>query len=146
MIQLQCASFGTLFVMEISSHSHIKRKQPQKIFLQYSCSLIMINIVKKYLWKKIHDLNNLSWSSFDSQRQAQNRYIVESRLVQNNYWWLLRLFRYVLHTKLPFCEKLTPYPHIFFHLKSFLWKGPLTAKVRKNINDPSTKLNHIFIM
>ena len=28
-------------------------------------------------------------------------------------------------------QKLTPYPHFFFHLKSFLWKGPLTVKVKK---------------
>ena len=34
-------------------------------------------------------------------------------------------------TKLPFFQKLTPHPHIYFHLKSFLWKGPLTVKVRK---------------
>ena len=35
-----------LFTIAISSHSHIKRKQPQRIFLQYSCSVTMINIVK----------------------------------------------------------------------------------------------------
>ena len=28
-----------------------------------------------------------------------------------------------------------PVPPIFFHLKSFLWKGPLTVKVRKKIID-----------
>ena len=38
-----------LFIIEISSHSHIKRKQPQIIFLQYRCSLTMINIVIEYL-------------------------------------------------------------------------------------------------
>ena len=68
---------------------------------------------------------------------------------------LLPLFRYVLHTKLLFFQKLTPYPHIFFHLKSFLLKGPLTVKVRKKIinkfnwwscskNQPNTKLNQIL--
>ena len=35
--------FAYLFIIEIS----IKWKQPQKIFLQYSCSVTMINIVKK---------------------------------------------------------------------------------------------------
>ena len=68
------------FIIAISSHCHIKRKQPQKIFLQYSCSVSKINIIKKYLWCK---------------------------------------FCKVLYTKLPFFQKLTPYPH-FFHLKSFL--------------------------
>ena len=28
-------------------------------------------------------------------------------------------------------QKLAPYPHIFFHLKPFLWKGPSTVEVRK---------------
>ena len=32
-------------------------------------------------------------------------------------------------------QKLTPYPHVLFHVKSFLWKGPLAVKVRKNIFD-----------
>ena len=36
-----------LFIIARSSHGHIKRKQPQRI--QYSCSVTMINIVKKYL-------------------------------------------------------------------------------------------------
>ena len=31
-------------------------------------------------------------SSFDSYAQAQNKYTAKSRLVQNNYWWLLPLF------------------------------------------------------
>ena len=26
-----------------------------------------------------------------------------------------------------------PVPHVFFHLRSFLWKGPQTVKVRKKI-------------
>ena len=38
-----------LFILAIRSYSHIKRKQPQKTFLQYSCSVTMIHIVKKYL-------------------------------------------------------------------------------------------------
>ena len=33
-------------------------------------------------------------------------------------------------------SEISPVPHIyFFHLKSFLWKGPLTVKVRKKIID-----------
>ena len=35
-----------LFIIEISSHSDIKWKQPQRIFLQYSWSVTMINIMK----------------------------------------------------------------------------------------------------
>ena len=38
-----------LFVTAISSNSHKERKQPQIIFLQYGCSVIMIDIVKKYI-------------------------------------------------------------------------------------------------
>ena len=46
------------------SHSHIKRNQPQRISLQYTCSLTMINIVQKYLkYLKIHELNTLIRSS-----------------------------------------------------------------------------------
>ena len=48
-----------LLIIEISSHSHVKRKQPRKILLQYSCSVTMIKIVKKCLWGKIHELNTL---------------------------------------------------------------------------------------
>ena len=28
-------------------------------------------------------------------------------------------------------SEINPVPPYFFHLKSFLWKGPLTVKVRK---------------
>ena len=38
-----------LFIIARSSHSHIKWNQPQSIFLQYSCSVTMINIIKKHL-------------------------------------------------------------------------------------------------
>ena len=30
-------------------------------------------------------------------------------------------------------SEINPVPPYFFHLKSFLWKGPLTVKVRKKI-------------
>ena len=82
-----------LFMTEIRSHSHIKRKQPQIIFLQYICSATMINIVKKCLWKKIHEQNILSRRSDDSQSLAQNKYIVKKCQLQNNYLWLLPLIR-----------------------------------------------------
>ena len=82
-----------LFIIEIPSHSHIKRKQPQIIFLQYICSATMINIVKKCLWKKIHEQNILSGRSDDSQSLAQNKYIVKKCQLQNNYLWLLPLIR-----------------------------------------------------
>ena len=68
-----------LFIIAISSHSYIKRKQPLRIFLQYSCSVtIIINIVKKYPRRKIHKLNTLIGSSDDSQPQAQNKYAVKN--------------------------------------------------------------------
>ena len=53
-----------LFIIGISRHK--KRKQPQRTFLQRSCSVTMINIVKKYLWKKTHKLNTLIGSCNDS--------------------------------------------------------------------------------
>ena len=56
-------------------------------------------------------------------------------ILKKNYLWLLLLFRQVLHTKLTFSQKLTPCPHNCFHLKPFLWKGPLTVKVRKKFID-----------
>ena len=34
-----------------------------------------------------------------------------------------------------FFQKVAPYPHLFFPLNSFLWKGLLTVKVRKKIID-----------
>ena len=55
-----------LFIIEISSHRHIKRKRPQRILLQYSYSVTMINIVKKYLRREIHELNTLIGCSDDS--------------------------------------------------------------------------------
>ena len=38
-----------LFIIEISSHNQISWKQPQRIFLWYSYSVTMINIIKKYV-------------------------------------------------------------------------------------------------
>ena len=32
-------------------------------------------------------------------------------------------------------SEINPIPPIYFHLKPFLWKGPLTVKVRKKIID-----------
>ena len=49
----------------------------------------MINIFKKYLWRKIHELNTLIRSSNDSKY----KYIVKKYLLQNTYWQLLLLFR-----------------------------------------------------
>ena len=39
----------TIAATAISSHSHIRRKQSQIIFLRCSCSVTLIKIVKKYL-------------------------------------------------------------------------------------------------
>ena len=106
----------------------------------------MINIVKKYLWRRIHELNTLISSSDDSLPQAQNKYIVNIRLLQNNYWWL--------------------YLHIFFHLKDFLQIGPqflfwnactLRSSFRISLivfkfdrwscskNEPNTRINIYFL-
>ena len=90
----------------------------------------MINIVKNYLWMKIHKLNTLIGCSDDSWSQAQNKYIVKNRLLRDNYRWLLLLLRSAYKAS-TFFQKLTSYPHILFNLKSFLWKGPLIVKVRK---------------
>ena len=49
--------FAHLFIIARGSQSYIKRKQSQKVFLQYRRSLTMIHIVKKHLWRKIHELN-----------------------------------------------------------------------------------------
>ena len=32
-------------------------------------------------------------------------------------------------------SEINPYRHIFVHLKAFLWKGPLTVKVREKMID-----------
>ena len=60
-VRCNCSSHRSahLFIIAISSHSHIILKQSQRTFLQYSCSVTMINIVKRYLWMKIHELNTL---------------------------------------------------------------------------------------
>ena len=42
--------FVHLFIIEICNYSQIKRKQPQ-MFLQYSCSVTMINIVKENIYE-----------------------------------------------------------------------------------------------
>ena len=128
-MQLQCAFFSAPLAR--SSHSHIKRKPPQILFLQYNCFLTMINIVKKYLRRKIHELNTLIGSFDDSQPQAQNKYIVTNRLLQKSYQGSFRSF-------VKFCSVFSGINHVppyFFYLKFFLWKCPLTVKVRKKIID-----------
>ena len=65
---LQCTSFCTPFhysSFSISNHSHEEWKQPQIIFLSYSYSVTM-NIVKKYMWRKTHEVNILIETSNDS--------------------------------------------------------------------------------
>ena len=88
----------------------------------------MTNIVKKYLYRKIHKLNTLIGSSDSSYPQAQNKHIVKNRLLQNNYWWLLPLLNYAYKASV-FLE-INPVALYFFHLNSFLWKCPLTVKVQ----------------
>ena len=55
-----------IIAIAISGHNHVIRKHPQRTFLQYSCTVTMINVVKKYIWGKIHELNTLIGSSNDS--------------------------------------------------------------------------------
>ena len=55
-----------LQIITRSSNSNKEWKQPQIIFCQYSCSVTMISIVKKYLWREIHELNTLIGTSDDS--------------------------------------------------------------------------------
>ena len=55
-----------LFIIARSSHSHIKRKQPQRIFLKYCCSVTVINIPKKHLRRKTHELYTYIRSPDDS--------------------------------------------------------------------------------
>ena len=58
-----------LFVTAISSNSHKELKQPQIIFLQYSCSVTMIetNLVPPYFLPEI-----LMERSSDSQNKEKN--------------------------------------------------------------------------
>ena len=104
----------------------------------------MINIFKKYLWRKIHELNTLIRSSNDSKY----KYIVKKYLLQNTYWQLLLLFRKVLQAKFPLFSEINSYPHIFSHLKifPFLWKGPLAVKVttKKIIDQALGYINFYF--
>ena len=53
--------------------------------LYYSCSVTMINIVKKYPGRIIHELNILIGCSDNCQSQAHNKYTVKNHLLQNNY-------------------------------------------------------------
>lgn len=63
-----------LLIIAISSHSYIKRKQSQIIFPQFNCSETMINMVKKYLWRKIYEKNHLDPILWWFLATAQNRY------------------------------------------------------------------------
>ena len=47
------------YTIAINSHSHIMQKQPRRIFPQYTCTETMIKMIKKYLWREIHELNTL---------------------------------------------------------------------------------------
>ena len=95
-----------LFIIDISSHSHKEWKQPQIIFVQYSCCITIINILKKYLRRKIHELNTLI-GILMIHSHKHNKYIVKYCLLWNNYWQMLLLFCEVLPTKLPFSQKFT---------------------------------------
>ena len=62
--------------------------------------------------------------------------------MHNNYQGLLPLFRFSFF--FVFFQKLTPYPYIFFHSKSFLWKDRLTVKVRKKNHRSDFGLHHFL--
>ena len=67
-----CSAYRSAHLIAISSHSLIKQKQPKRIFLQHSCSVTIINIVKKFLWRKIHKLKTSIGSSDDSHKYRIN--------------------------------------------------------------------------
>ena len=120
MIHLQCASFWVHFHnrnMQAQPYNGSSRKY---FFLQYNYSLTMINIVKKYLRKKIHELKT----------PLSDLLLILSHNTEQIYCRITNGGCFRFFTKLLVSQKLTRYPHIFFHLKSFLWEGPLTVKVR----------------
>ena len=61
-VQYSCSAHGSvhLFIIEISSHSHKERKEPQ-----FFSNVTMIN-VKKRLWRKINELKTMIRISGDS--------------------------------------------------------------------------------
>ena len=135
--EVQCSSSAhhsvQLLIISLSSNSHIRRKQPQRTFLQKRCSVTMINVIKKILYRKIQELNTSSGSSNDSLSQAPNKHILKNRLLQNKSWWLVAASALLLSSacKAFVFSENSPLPSYFFHLKSFLWKGLLTVKVRE---------------
>ena len=106
-VQYNCSTHRSahLFIIAISSHSHINRKQPQRTFLHYSCSVTMINIVKKYLLRKIHKLNTLIDLQMILSHKHRINIIVKNRLLQNNDCWLFPQFCEVLHVSFRFFRK-----------------------------------------
>ena len=59
-VRKKCALFCAPFHIINSSHNHHKTEAATKNFLQCFSSVTMINIVKKYMWLKIHELK--PWS------------------------------------------------------------------------------------
>ena len=114
-----------LFIIARSSHSHIKRKQPQRIFLQYCCSVTVINIAKKHLrwntWTK--HLHQISWWFLASDIEkicCKKSSVAELLLVAVSALLLSSAYK-----TSGFFTEINLVAHIFFHLKSFLSKGPL---------------------
>ena len=91
----------------------------------------MINIVKKYLRRKIHELNTLIGTCDDSSPQAQNKYIVKYRRLRKKPLVAASALSLSIAYKTSIFSEINPIAQSFFHLKSFLWKGLLTGKIRK---------------
>ena len=95
----------------------------------------MINIVKKHFRRKIHELNTLIGSSDDSQPRAQNKYIAEFCLLQNNYYRITAASTLQLSSaNKAFVLSETKPVHIFmFSLKLFAMELP-SVSVLKHVH------------
>ena len=122
-----------LFIIAVSSHSYISWKQPQKSFLQYSCSVTMINIVNNICEGKF--MNKTTWSDLLiilSYKQQINILQINCCKITTVAAFALLLSSACKSFVFSENSPIAPY---FFQLKSFLWKGLLTVKVRKKIID-----------
>ena len=129
-VQYNCNAHRSahLFLIAISSHSHIKRKQPQIIFLKYSCYVNTINIVKNS--REGQFINKTPWLDLLVLVSHKHRMNISWKIA---YWRITTggCFRsFVMFFKQSFHFFRTYYPRtpILFDLNSFLWKGPLTVK------------------
>ena len=117
-------------------HNSNKQPQPQRILLWYSCSVTMINIAKKFLWKKMHQLNkhldrNFWWFLASSKEWINCQKSPVAKLVLTAASTLSLSYAYNASV----FSEINSVPPYFFCLKYFIWKGPLTVKIRKKLID-----------